>query len=254
MGASTKRAARPTPKKPVARAYNFHLGRRRIRVILDKVLIFRFLRNVHGRFWGLAAINVLIIGFSICFLIRPDLLQVNAAFSDFGTDVRTAPYFAGAVFFGAYGLWRWRNYLSRTWKRNMPILGFLTLTIFGLYLVALMPIAWKPWPYRVHLFGISLVGVSMVLTVVFDGLLTRTRTGRNAGQWRFLRLISFMLIVVGGWLTLGSIPSLQWYHLALVGELMMLAGYGLWIGFKTYQGEGARSAIGRLLKNFVLID
>jgi len=196
----------------------------------------------------------LAIGFSICFLIRPDLLQLNTPFSDFGTDVRTAPYFAGAVFFGAYGLWRWRNYLSRTWKRDMPTLGFLTMTIFGLYLVALMPVTWKPWPYRIHLVGISLVGISLVLTVVFDGLLTRTRSGQHAGKWRLMRLASFLLIVCGGLLTLGSLDSLGWFHLALVGELAMLTGYGLWIGFKTYQGEGSRSAIGRLLKNFVLID
>src|SRR5687767_7465523 len=125
--------------RPV-RSVSFTYKKRHIQVLLDKVLIFRFVKNLHGRFWGVAGIIVMVAGFTICFLIRPDLIDISTALSDFGTDIRTAPYFAGSVFFAAYGLWRWRNYLYRNWKRSMPVTGLVTLTILGLYLVALMPV------------------------------------------------------------------------------------------------------------------
>lgn len=239
--------------KTKTRSLDFTLRRQRIHVILDKVLFLRFLRRLHGRFWGIAAIWIMIVGFSICFLIRPDLLTISTAISDFGTDVRTAPYFAGSVFFGAYGLWRWRNYLARTWKRTMPVTGLITLTVLGLYITALMPVSWKPVPYRLHLFGISLTGISMLATVVLDGLLSKTRK-TDPDIWRYLRLISSSLIVAGGWITLGSIELLGLYDLALLGEIMIFAGYGLWVTIKTTRGEGSRSTLSRLLKNIVLID
>jgi hypothetical protein len=241
-------------RRQKAKVYRFSVGKRRFRVLADRVLFTRVLRGVHGRFWGLTAICIFTIGFSICYIIRPDLWRIDSAFSDFGTDIRTSPYYAGSVFFGAYGLWRWRNYLHKTWKRQMPVTLFLTLTIIGLYMTALMPSTWHPWPSRLHFIGIAVAFSSMVLTVVFDGILTRTSRDNNPSLWRTLRLLSFVLILGGGWLTFGSTNAVGWYEMALLGELMIWAGYGLWICFKTYQGEGPRSNLSRLLNRFVLID
>jgi hypothetical protein len=94
----------------------------------------------------------------------------------------------------------------------------------------------------------------MILTVVFDGLLTRVHRGHHASEWRMLRLTSTMLILAGGWLTFGSSQINGWFHVSLAGELMIWAGYGLWIGFKTYQGEGNRTQLSRMLRNLVLVD
>lgn len=222
----------------------------KVRILLDKVLIFRFFRNLHSRFWGVAGISLMSIGFAICFAIRPDLQKVSTAFSDFGNDVRTAPYFSASVFVGAYGLWRWRNYLARTWKRAMPVTGLITLTIFGLYVTALVPISWNR---KVHMYGVILAGISMLATVVFDGLLSRqTRQSREI-HWRAIRFCSFFTIIVGGWLTFGSAQLIGWYNVSLLGECMMLLGYLLWVGVKTYQGEGNRSQLSKILKRIVLI-
>jgi len=233
---------------------NFTFKRRHFRFLLDKVLIFRFMRKLHGRFWGVSGLSFMIVGFGVCFAIRPDLLTLSTAFSDFGNDVRTAPYFAGSVFVAAYGMWRWRNYLSRTWKRTMPVTGLITLTIMGLYLVALMPVSWGRVPHRIHMIGFGLTGVSMLLTVVMDSILSKGRRSQRQGQWRVVTITSFVLIVVGGWLTLGSAELVGWYNIALLGESLMLAGYLLWVSVKTYQGEGSRSTLSKLLKNIVLID
>ena len=182
------------------------------------------------------------------------MIHGSTAFSDFGMDVRTAPYFAGSVFFAAYGLWRWRNYLKRTLKRTRPILALMLLTIFGLYIVALMPISWKPWPFYIHLFGMGLVGVSIGATVIFDVLLSKTRKGQNAYKTRFIKMVAFMLIVAGAWITIASEQLIQWMHVSLLGESMMMAGYGIWIIIKTRQGEEPRSTLSRLLKRIVLVD
>jgi hypothetical protein len=244
----------PQKNKKQNRYLHITIRERRFRVLLDKVLIFRFIRGLHGRFWGVVGLSVMIFGFGVCFAIRPDMLRVSTAFSDFGNDVRTAPYFAGSVFVGAYGLWRWRNYLGRTLRRAMPIYGLITLTILGLYLVALMPISWQPWPRRIHIFGVSLAGLSMLATVVVDGLFSKTRRSHSVKRWRLIRFSSFLLIVGGGWLTLGSIRELGWYDVALLGESLMLAGYALWVSFKTYQGEGSDTVLAKLWQRIVTID
>lgn len=231
--------------------YQFTIRQRKFEIITDKVLFFRVLQNLHGRFWGIAALYGLTIGLTICFLIRPDMRHVSTAFSDFGNDVRTAPFFAGSMFFAAYGLWRWRNYLSRTLKRSGPIIGLITLTIIGLYFVALMPVSWKPLPYRLHFFGVLLAGTSMMLTVVVDGLLTKSRkTGYGAKLSRF---VSVVCIVVGGYITYGSAEVIGWYKLSLLGEVLILLGYTIWVFMKTTQGEGARSRLGRLIQKIIII-
>ncbi len=195
----------------------------------------------------------MIIGFGICFSIRPDLLSVATAFSDFGNDVRTAPYFAASVFIGAYGLWRWRNYLGRTLKNPMPMYGLISITILGLYMVALMPISWEPWPRRVHIAGLTLAGLSMLATVVVDGLISKSPKSKDIRSWQMIRLVSFITIILGGWVTLGSIKELKWYNASLLGECLMLFGYTLWVSTKTYQGEGRQTVIARLLRKIIMV-
>ena len=229
---------------------NIRYKNQTVRLLMDKVLIFQFFAKLHGRFWGVAGISMMSIGFAVCFAIRPDLRDISTAFSDFGNDVRTAPYFAGSVFIGAYGMWRWRNYLARTWKRTRPVTGLISLTILGLYIVALMPISWNS---RIHMGGMILTGFSMLATVVFDELLSKS-SRRGHFPWRTIRITSFLLIVAGGWLTFGSADLVGWYNVALLGEAMMLLGYLLWVGVKTYQGEGNRSQLSKSLHKIVLID
>lgn len=241
-------------KKKLQKYWRFTFRKRRISVLLDNVLLFRYIQRLHGRFWGIAGLIGLAIGFSICFAIRPELRTWSTAFSDFGTDIRTAPYFCGAVFFAAYGLWRWRNYLRRTVKHSRPILGLLTLTIIGLYLVALMPVTWRPVPHHIHMVGVTLAGLSIIATVVVDGLLSKTRRSKRLSAWRAVRLVSFSMILIGGWITFGSIDEIGWYYSSGFGELLMVGGYGLWIIVKTYHGDGGRTTLSKILHNFVLVN
>jgi hypothetical protein len=234
--------------------YTLRYGKKTIRFIGDKVVIFRLMRSLHGRFWGVAGLLIMGGGFLVCFLIRRDMLQWSTAFSDFGRDVRTAPYLAVSLFFGAYGLWRWRNYLKRTLRHARPVTWLVGLTVFGLYIAALMPVAWEPVPYRLHLAGVSLAGLSMAATVVADTLLTKTRRNKSVHLWRFFRLCSFMFIIAGGYITLGSSNLIKWFELSLLGELLMLGGYTIWIIDKTYRGEGSSSKLSQRLRKIVLID
>jgi hypothetical protein len=250
--------AKPKKKKRsptiAEKTFDFSFKSKQVKVILDSVLIFRVLRRLHGRFWGIAAVLFMTVGFTVCGVIRPDLIRPDAAISDFGNDIRTAPYFAGSMFFAAYGLWRWRNYLMRTLKRKRPISWFIMLTIIGLYLVALMPVSWYPVAHNIHLFGVALAGISMVATVVADSLLSKIQAKYDIGYWRLLRLLSFVLIVVGGFVTFASLDTIEWLDYTFLGEVMMIAGYAIWIFIKTYLGEGSRSQLSKLLKNIVLVD
>jgi hypothetical protein len=239
-------------QSPSARSVSFTYQKHHIQVLLDKVLIFRFIKNLHGRFWGLGGISVMLAGFTICFIIRPDLVHISTPFSDFGNDIRTAPYFSGSVFFAAYGLWRWRNYLYRTWRRTLPVTGLITMTIIGLYLVALMPVSWRPVPYYIHMTGVIMAGLGMLATVVIDGLLTKSRRN-DANHWRVVRLLSFVLIIAGSAMTLASADPFNWYEISLLGESLMLGGYFLWIALKTYEGEGNTTVLARIIKKLVLI-
>jgi multisubunit Na+/H+ antiporter MnhG subunit len=234
--------------------YSFQYGHHKFKVFLDKVIIFRLFRNLHGRFWGIAAALEMIAGLTICFVIRPDMLRVSAALSDFSMDVRTAPYFCGSLFLASYGLWRWRNYLRRTLKRTRPILGLMTLTILGLLIVALTPNGWQPWSSRIHLLGMIMVGISAAATVIFDILLSKTPRAINANRVKIMKMLAFLLIVVGGWLTLGSSKWLHWFYFALPAEVMLIGGYFVWVILKTHQGEDPRSGLSRLLKRIILID
>lgn len=252
---ATKKKAKKQKQQELSPTFVVRRGKRTIHLIADKVVIFRLMRSLHGRFWGVAGVLIMIGGFTACFLIRPDLWHVSTAFSDFGSDVKTAPWFAAAMFFGAYGLWRWRNYLRRTLKHSKPVIWLTGFTVAGLYVAALMPVAWEPWPYRIHMAAVTVVAVSMAATVVVDTLLTRTsRKKRFSAYWRMSRFISFSLIIIGGWLTFGSAAVVGWYSLALLGETLMLFGYAIWVIDKTYHGEGSRSALSKMLKKIVLVD
>ncbi len=243
-----------TKTKKAQRQYILNYRNHRLKVILDKVIIFRLFRRLHGRFWGIAAALEMTAGLAICFLIRPDMLRASAAISNFSMDVRTAPYFCGSLFLASYGLWRWRNYLRRTLRRTRPILGLMTLTILGLLIVALTPNGWQPWSSRIHLVGMILVGVSAAATVVFDILLSKTPRDQNVEHIRFFKMLAFLLIVVGGWLTLGSSKWLHWFYVALPAEIMLIGGYFIWVILKTHQGEDPRSGLSRLLKRVILVD
>ncbi len=249
-----KKTRKISIKKNKGRKFSISYGKKTINLIANKVIIFRLMRNLHGRFWGVAGLGIMLLGLIVCLLVRPDMFLLSTAYSEFGRDVRTAPYLAVSLFFGAYGLWRWRNYLRRTLRHARPVTTLVGFTVAGLYIAALMPIAWEPWPYRLHVFGVALAAVSMALTVVIDTLLTKTRKNKRLQLWRMLRLVSFILIVIGGYLTLGSNSNLNWFQLALLGELMIFFGYGIWVIDKTYRGEGARSYFSRLLSKVVLID
>ena len=252
---SLARLMTPTMRKRGLVDYrSFGIGKRTVHYIGNRVIIFRLMRNLHGRFWGVAGLIIMALFFVVCFLIRPDMLVWQTALSDFGRDVRTSPYLAAALFFGAYGLWRWRNYLRRTLRHSRPVTGLVTLTVLGLSIAALFTVAWEPWSFRIHMFGVSLFGISMAATVVVDTALTKTRKKKGVRLWRFLRLISFILILVGGYITFGSTNMVNWFSLALLGESMMFVGYAIWIIDKTYRGEGGRSKLSRLFRGLVLID
>lgn len=246
--------ARQDGRKQAPRRYTLSYGKRTINFIIDKVVVFRLMRDLHGRVWGVAGLSIMLLGLFVCFLVRPDMISWGTAFSDFGRDVRSAPYLAVSLFFGAYGLWRWRNYLRRTLRHARPVTTLVGLTVFGFYLAALMPIAWEPWPYRLHVFGVVLAGIGMAATVVADTLLTKTRKRKGVRLWRALRIASFLIIILGGYITLGSNSRIRWFELSLLGEVLMFTGYAIWVIDKTYRGEGGRSRISQLLRKLVLID
>lgn len=214
---------------------------------VDKILIFRFFRLLHGRFWGLGSLTAILLGAGIGYVIRPDLLAVDVPLSRLGTDVRTAPFFAGSMFFAAYSLWRWRIYLAHTMKNERPVLPLISLSILGMYLIALMPVTWEVWPSRLHDFGVFTLGISMLLTVSADVVLTQNRKNKNDTTWKIVKLLAFLTIMVGGVLVTLSLDEVQILNVILLGEGLMFIGYAGWVILKVALGEGKRSAIGRIV-------
>lgn len=254
MVTSGPKATRNKNKKPL-KFINVSYKKRRIHILLDKVLLFRVMRRLHGRFWGVAGLSILAVALAVASFIRPDIISnPSAALSAFGTDTRTAAFFAGGMFFAAYGLWRWRIYLAHTQRHKRPMSLFIMVTILGLLMVALAPMDWEPYASRIHLFGFLLVGFGMVATVVADSLLTKVRPRKNLAYWRGLRFISFVMIVLGGVLSLGSLATIGWFDVLLIGEILMIGGFAVWVGIKTHLGEGTRSRLSRLLSKIVLVD
>ena len=117
-----------------------------------------------------------------------------------------------------------------------------------------MPIAWGPLPHKIHIAGVVLLGSSIALTVVLDGLFSKTKPGKNIIFWKLLRFTSFWLIIVGGFITFGSSDQIHWFAYSGPGELLMLAGYALWIIEKTYHGDGGRTTLSKMVNNFILIE
>ena len=67
-------------------------------------------------------------------------------------------------------------------------------------------------------------------------------------------MAAFMLIIAGCWLTLASAQLIAWLNVSLIGELLMVAGYAVWIIIKTRQGEEPRSRLSRLFGRLVQVD
>ncbi|MEM6997909.1 MAG: hypothetical protein AAF413_03280 [Patescibacteria group bacterium] len=238
----------------MSRVINLKVRSRQIRVIADKLLFIELLKNLEGRLWGIAAITGLPIGFAICFAIRPDLLAWDTAFSDFGRDVRTAPYFSGAIFYGAYALWRWRGYLERTSKIRGLATLFVTMTIFGLYMVALFPVSWEPIASTLHYVGFGIAAMSMLFTVSFDFLLRRSHDPSNHRLWQLIRILSMVGIVAGVYVTAQSELFDDTFDMALLGEIMILLSYSLWVWLKTYHPEGEPTMLSKTLAKIVRIE
>ena len=211
-------------------------------------MVFRFFKLLHGRFWGIGALLAITIGAVIGYAIRPDLLRWDAPLSALGTDVKTSPFFAGSMFLSAYCLWRWRTYLRQTERNQKLIISMISLTILGLYLIALMPVTWRPLPYKLHHFGVLLAGLSMSLTVVLDSILSKHKKNGHTVLWHGIKFLSFLLIVIGGIISILSLERYNKLQLVLVGESSMFVGYSVWVVLKVYLGESKSSTIGRLVK------
>lgn len=237
---------------PRKKKYLFRLRSRKIQVVLDKVLLLRLLKRVQGRFWGLFGLIAMEVALVICFLLRPELRDVSTAFSDFGTDIQTAPFFITGMIAAAYGLWRWRNYLTKSFKKPGLITLLITLIIIGLYMIVFVPISITDRLDFIHYLGFTIVGVCMALTVLSDILLRRTKKVGNYRRWQFVRFGSLGMIVVGMIITFLSTDFMGALQLSLIGEALLLNGFGVWVIVKTYQGEGAQSNISRLLSKIVV--
>ncbi len=238
----------------MAKKYRFTFRSRKIQVIVDKLLLLQFFRRIHGRYWGIFGLLALSVLLGVCFLIKNEPVDWTMMISKFGTDTKTIPYFTAGLFIGAYGLWRWRNYLNRTTTSPGVITTLITLTIVGLYLVAFMPLGWTHTVETLHYFGFALAGISMALTVLADIALVKTRKSKNQRKWQIIRMFSMVLIVTGLVITLLSSNRMDnILSIALVGELAILLGYAIWIITKTYQGEGRKTGASKILNKLVII-
>lgn len=240
---------------PKPKQYKIKLKSRKIQVVADKVLLLRMMRRLHGRFWGIFGLIMLELGLLICFILRPELRSLSTAFSDFGTDIQTAPFFIGGVFAAAYGLWRWRNYVSRTFKNPGIITLLITTIIVGLYMIVFMPVGINDTIDRLHYLGFGIAGLGMASTVLADLILRKTKKGKGFRKWQAIRLVSLGFILIGLTITLLSAERFDFnMDISLVGESMLLVGFGIWVITKTYQGEGARSNISKLINKILIIQ
>ncbi len=239
----------------MSKSYRIKVKSRKIQVVLDKILLARLFKRLHGRFWGIYGLLVLNIGLMVCFLIKPELWRPETAFSEFSKYSNTAPYYMAGMFAAAFGLWKWRNYLTRTLKNTALITLLITLIVAGLYLIAFMPLGWNEAAEKLHYFGVALVGVSISLTVMADIVLLKTRKKKHFRLWQFFRISSFLIIVSGLVVTALSANRFgKKLDIALIGEYLMLFGFGLWVILKTYLGEGKRSAISKLVNKVIIFE
>jgi hypothetical protein len=131
-------------------------------------------------------------------------------------------------------------------KNTKPVIPLLSMTILGLYLIALMPVTWEVWPARIHYIGVILAGFSMLATVLADSILSTYRRSSKQVFWRSIKLLAFVAILLGGIIVVLSLDEVGMLELILLGEGLIFLGYSIWIVQKIAHGESKRSAIGRL--------
>ena len=235
--------------------YLFTFKTKKIQVVLDKILLLRLMRKLNGRFWGIYGLLGLYLSLALCFWLTPELRDLSTAFSDFGTTVETSVYFSAGLFVAAYGLWRWRIYLTKSSKNPELITFAITLIILGLYMVAFLPLNISDTTDFLHYLGFAIVGAGMVFTVVVDSLLRRTRKSSKQPWWKFVRGVSLLLIVAGFVITLLSSERMSTIlEVALVGESMILIGFSTWLLARTYQGEGVQTGFSRALNRVISVQ
>ena len=226
-----------------------------IQLVADKILLLRLMKKLNGRFWGIYGLVMLQASIALCFYLQPELQEISTAFSDFGTTAKTAPYFTAGLFAAAYGLWRWRNYLSKSSKHPELITLSITAVIVGLYMVAFLPLNINDTVDSLHYLGFAIAGIGMVVTVLVDLLLRKTRKGRHKVWWQAIRVFCLLLIGAGITITMLSAERLtDTLELALLGEGMLLIGFSLWVMARTYQGEGVQTGFSRALSKVIIID
>jgi len=213
------------------------------------------MKKLNGRFWGVYSLIMLDIALAICFYIRPELRDISTAFSDFGTYAETAPYFTAGLLAAGFGLWRWRNYISKSSKNPSLVTLFLTLIIVSVFVVAFMPLGLNNTVDSLHYFGFGLAGVGMILTVFADLLFRKTKKGKHKLKWQLVRVLSLLMISIGGVITIFSAEKFgRVLELALLGEMLVLTGFGIWVVTRTYQGEGVRTGFSRVLHKVLIIE
>lgn len=235
--------------------YKFKIRSKKIQLVADKFLLLKLMRKLNGRFWGLYSLIVLNSALALCFYIKPELREISTAFSDFGTYPETAPYFTAGLLAVGYGLWRWRNYISRSSKNPSLVTLFLTLVIVSFFMMAFLPIGLNDTVDSLHYFAFGLAGVSVVLTVFADLLFRKTRKGKHQLKWQLVRILSILMITVGGVITVFSAEKFgSVLELALLGETLVLLGFSVWVAARTYQGEGVQSGFSKILHKVLIIE
>lgn len=236
--------------------FKFKIRSKKIQVVLDKILLIKLMRKLNGRFWGVFGLLVLDSMLLLCFYIQPELQSISTAFSDFGTYAKTAPYFTVGLLAGAYGLWRWRNYLSKASTRPGLVTLFLSFIIFGLYVVALTPLGINETVDTLHYIGFAFAGAGMIMTVTADTFLTRVKKNRrNKTAWQLYRFLNILLIIFGMTVTMLSADRFgDPLQLSLLGETLILVGFSNWVIDRTYQGEGVQSGFSKALDKVLIIN
>lgn len=238
-----------------SKKYKFKIKSRKIQLVADKLLLFKLFKKLNGRFWGIYGVLIFSIFMLISFVILPSSRDVSTALSDFGTDIRTAPLFTAALFFAGYGLWKWRNYLAKSSKSPGLVALSITGIIFGLYMVAFLPVGVNDTVERFHYFGFGLAGFFMITTVFLDLLLRKTKKGKAQRKWQFIRIFSLFLIISGAIVTILSADRFgPIINYALVGEGLILLGFATWVMARTYQPEGLQSGFSKVLNKIMIIE
>lgn len=238
-----------------AKKYKFKLKSKKIQLVADKILLFKLFKKLNGRFWGVYGVVIFSIFMLISFVILPDSRNVSTALSDFGTDIRTAPLFTAALFFAGYGLWKWRNYLAASSKTPSLVTLSITGIIVGLYMIAFLPVGVNDTVEMLHYFGFGIAGFFMVVSVLVDLLLRKTKKGKSQRKWQIIRIASLVLIISGvvvTFLSADRFGSLLTH--ALIGEGLILLGFATWVIARTYQPEGLQSGFSKVLNKIIIVE